>query len=519
MSDAAVAEATPDPRAWLAVAGAVFGTFMALLDISVTNASLPEIQGEIGATGTEGTWIGTGYLVTEIIMIPLTAWFSRLFGLRNFLLISAVLFSAFSAWCGISGSLTMMILGRVGQGFFGGALIPASLTIIAIKLTPRQQPLGLSIYGAAALVAPIIGPVIGGWLTEHASWHWVFFMNLPIAVILVALMWIGIEPEAPDRNELGKADWLGIAGLAAFLGSLTVILEEGQREDWFASPLIEWLAVVSAVGLLTVIAAQLTAPHPVVKLKLLGDRSRGAAFAIVTTLGATSFALVYIIPVFLGTIAGYNAESTGAVTVYLGISTFLMVPAISVMMTHVRLSVSVGLVFFATGLLMNLGVTSDSVGHDFMWPLLVAGIGQPMVGATLSQVATAGLPKHEIADGTALFSMARNLGGSLGLALTGVLLDRRLAFHAAQLGQATTANSAAGQEWIARTATSLSRDGADPAFATLRAMRILAGEVQRQAMVMSYADCFWIMGLGTLFAFPAVLALKNTRPAATVVVH
>jgi DHA2 family multidrug resistance protein len=510
-----------DPKAWLAVAGAIFGTFMALLDVSVTNASLPQIQGEIGATGTEGTWIGTGYLVAEIVMIPLTAWFSRLMGQRNFLIVSSILFTAFSVLCGFSGNLTAMIAGRVGQGFFGGALIPASLTIIATRLTDKERPMGLAIYASVAVLAPVIGPVLGGWLTENVSWHWLFFMNLPIAVFLVFMLYLGIAGARPDPTELGKADWMGIAGLAMFLGSLTVILEEGQREYWFDSSLIRWLTAISVTGFVLVMIAQFTVPHPVVKLRLLLKSSYRAVFGIVMLIGAGSFTMLYVVPVFLGTIAGYNAEQTGGIAMYTGISTFLMMPVLMVMMqkVDVRIIVGAGMVIFGVSCLMNLGLSAQSVGYAFILPQLINGIGQPMIGLTLSQAATAGLAEDEIPDGTALFSMARNLGGSMGLALTGILIDRRLAFHTVQLGQAETANSAAGQERIGQIAASLLHDGADPAFATARALKLIGAELERQALVMSYIDGFWLMGVGILLAIPAVLFLKPGRPGGAIAAH
>ena len=511
----------PDPKAWIAVAGAIFGTFMALLDVSVTNASLPQIQGEIGATGTEGTWIGTGYLVAEIVMIPLTAWFSRLMGERNFLVAASILFTLFSMLCGLSDNLTAMIAGRVGQGFFGGALIPASLTIIATRLTDKQRPMGLMIYAAVAVLAPVIGPVVGGWLTENLSWHWLFFMNLPIAIILIPLLFMGIGAATPDLGELRRADWLGIAGLAMFLGSLTVVLEEGQRENWFDSDMITRLSFVSALGFLFVMYSQFTHPHPVVKLRLLLNSSYRAVFGIVMMIGAGSFTMLYVVPVFLGTISGYNAQQTGAVAMWTGLATFMMMPLLMVMMQKVdiRIIVGAGMAIFGSSCLMTLGLTPDSVGHDFIWQQFVNGIGQPMVGLTLSQAATAGLKDDEIPDGTALFSMARNLGGSMGLALTGILIDRRTAFHIDQIGQATTANSAVAQERIAQIAHGMLRDGADPAYATARALKMIGAEVQRQALVMSYIDGFWLMGFGIILAIPAVLLLKRPKPGAAAMAH
>jgi len=521
MTEVNAPTAPQDPRAWIAVAGAIFGTFMALLDVSVTNASLPQIQGEIGATGTEGTWIGTGYLVAEIVMIPLTAWFSRLMGQRNFLIMASVLFTLFSMLCGFSGSLTAMIAGRVGQGFFGGALIPASLTIVATRLTDKQRPMGLLIYAAVAVLAPVIGPVLGGWLTENASWHWLFFMNLPIAIVLIPLLWLGITREEPDLGELRRADWMGIFGLAMFLGSLTVILEEGQRENWFDSAMITRLTMLSSLGFVMVMIAQIRNPRPVVKLRLLLNGSYRAVFGIVMLIGAGSFTMLYVVPVFLCTISGYNAQQTGAVAMYTGLATFMMLPLLMVMMQKVdiRITVGAGMAIFGTSCLLTLNLTPDSVGHDFIWQQFINGIGQPMVGLTLSQAATAGLAEEDIPDGTALFSMARNLGGSLGLALTGILIDRRSAFHIHELGQATTANSAAAQKRIGQLAATMLRDGADPAYATARALHMIGGEIQRQALVLSYIDGFWLMGVGIILAIPAVLFLQRPKPGAAAMAH
>jgi DHA2 family multidrug resistance protein len=442
-------------------------------------------------------------------------------GQRNFLITASVLFTLFSMMCGLSGNLTMMIAGRVGQGFFGGALIPASLTIIATRLTEKQRPLGLMIYASVAVLAPVIGPVLGGWLTENASWHWLFFMNLPIAFVLLFLLYLGIERADPDWSELGRADWMGIFGLAMFLGGLTVILEEGQREYWFDSPLITWLTVISTMGFLMVMVAQFRAPYPVVKLRLLLNSSYRAVFGIVVLIGAGSFTMLYVVPVFLGTISGYNAEQTGSVAMYTGVATFMMMPVLMVMMQKldIRVIVAAGMAIFGSSCLMTLNLTPESVGHDFIWQQFINGIGQPMVGLTLSQAATAGLAEDEIPDGTALFSMARNLGGSMGLALTGILIDRRTAFHIDQIGQATTANNVEAQARIAQIAAGLLRDGADPAYATMRAMKMLGAEVQRQALVMSYIDGFWLMGIGIILAIPAVMFLKRPKAGAAAMAH
>lgn len=241
-------EPRADAAAWTAVAAGTLGAMMATLDISIVNSSLPTIQGEIGASGTEGTWIARAYLVAEIVMIPLSGWLEKLFGLRTFLMLASGLFTLFSVVCGLSTTLTMMIIGRAGQGFSGGALIPTAMTIIAQRLPRSQQPVGNALFGATAILGPVMGPVLGGWLTENLNWHYAFFINLPVGIALFALLLIGVPARAIKSELIREADWFGIFGLALGLGGLTVVLEEGQREQWFASPDIRWLAALSLFG-------------------------------------------------------------------------------------------------------------------------------------------------------------------------------------------------------------------------------------------------------------------------------
>lgn len=237
MAGAAAAVSPPvekaDATAWIAVAAGALGAMLATLDISIVNSALPTIQGEIGATGTEGTWIATAFLVAEIIIIPLSAWLERLLGLRTLLIVAVSAFTAFSVLCGIATDLTTMIIGRTGQGFMGGALIPTAMTIVAKRLPPSQQPIGMALFGMTVVLGPVMGPLVGGWLTENLSWHYAFFVNVPVCALLLALLFIGLPHEKPDWVYLREADWAGIAGMILGLGGLTIVLEEGHREEWF----------------------------------------------------------------------------------------------------------------------------------------------------------------------------------------------------------------------------------------------------------------------------------------------
>ncbi|MEA1672923.1 DHA2 family efflux MFS transporter permease subunit [Nitrospirillum sp. BR 11163] len=316
-----------DSGAWLAVAAGTIGALMATLDVSIVNAALPLIQGEVGASGSEGTWISTAYLVAEIIMIALAGWFVRMLGLRTFLLIVTTGFVLSSMACGISGNLVQMIMGRVGQGMTGGAMIPTAMTIVSTRLPPSQQPVGIALFGATAVLGPVLGPVIGGYLAENVSWHYAFFLNLPIGLVLLGLLILGLPSEKGDTGQLANADWLGILGLALGLGCLTTLLEEGQRERWFESDMINTLTGVSILGFVLLIAGQFVARRPVIRLSILvGNHSFAAVFAMSLVVGGALYGLLYLIPQYLANVQGYNPEQSGYIAMISGVPTLMLMP-------------------------------------------------------------------------------------------------------------------------------------------------------------------------------------------------
>jgi len=506
---------------WIAVFAGIIGAFMAALDISIVNASLPQIQGEIGASGTEGTWIANSYLVAEIVMIPLTAWLVRIFGLRTLLVACTALFVLFSVVCGVADSLSVMILGRVGQGFFGGALIPSAMTIIALRLPPSQQTQGFALFAMTAIMAPVFGPLLGGWLTDNVSWHWLFFLNVPVGAVLIAMLLTALPAERARLGELPRADWLGIAGMALFLGAGTVVLEEGQREGWFESDHIVQLTLVVALGAALSLWSQLSRPDPVVRLRVLGERSFAGAFLVSVVMGAAFYTVLYVLPVFLGTVAGYNAEQTGVVTMYSGAAAILVIPLFPLLMkfVDVRLTVAAGLMLFSISCFMDADLTAQSGRDQFFWSQILRGIGQTLIFLPLSQAALAGVAKDDAADASGLFNIARNLGGSLGLAGNAILIDTRLEFHGQQIGQSVTANAILAQERVAAGAAPFLADGMDLARAQAASFGQLAAFVQREALVMTYADCFRLFGVAMLVAIPAVLLLKKPPEGAGMAMH
>ncbi len=496
---------------WLAVLAGALGALLATLDTSIVNSALPTIQGEIGASGTEGTWISTGYLVSEVVIIPLTAWLTRVMGMRTLLLCCGVLFSLFSTVCGLSSSLTLMIIGRVGQGFTGGALIPTAQTIVRTRLPEKQQAVGMSLFGLIVILGPLVGPVVGGWLTETASWRWCFFLNLPVTVALITLLLLGLPHEKPRLALLLRADWIGIVGLTVFLSTLTVILEEGQRERWFESDLIRWLTAASVIGFLTLMAAQATVHDPVVKLRLLLNKSYASVIIIVVAIGAGLYGITYILPQFLSGIAGYNAEQSGKVLILSGIPAMILMPILPRLIGRVdlRVLVTLGLLCFSAACFINIRLTAQDVGSTFVLSQLLTGTGMLLAMMPLNQASVGAVGREHAADAAGLYNMARNLGGSSGLAALGIFIDRRTELHADAIRQSLNANAPLVQERVAGTAANFMQTGTDYAYAQTQALSQLAMQIHIQALVMTYSDCFWLAGAVLLGTIPLVLLLRK----------
>ena len=493
-----------DITAWLAVIAGAIGALMATLDISIVNSSLPTIQGEIGASATEGTWIATAYLVSEIIIIPLTAWLERVFGLRRFLLVMAALFTMFSIVCGFSTTLTMMIIGRVGQGFTGGAMIPTGMTIIATRLPRHQQPLGTALFGSTLILGPVFGPLLGGWLTENTSWHYAFFINVPVCAILMTFLIVGLKPQPMKLEELRQADWLGIAGMACGLGGLTVVLEEGNREQWFESTLIWQLTGVTLAGFVLIALGQIFARRPVVKLALLKNRAFAAVFVLGLLIGAVLYGTSYVIPQFLASIAGYNAQQAGAIVFISGIPAGLMMPLFPLLVARIdlRYAVIFGMLLMAGSCWADTTLTAQSDGSDFYLSQFLRGLGQAFSMLFLNQAAIASVKPNEAGDASGLFNAARNLGGSIALAMLATVQDRRMEFHHWTLHSTLAANDTAVQDRVASLSTGPGYDG------TLAAIRSIDNSVLRDALVMSFTDEFVLLAGAILMVLPLVLLLR-----------
>ena len=503
--------ANADLAAWLAVAAGTIGALMAMLDISIVNSALPTIQGEIGATATEGTWVATSYLVAEIIIIPLSGWLDRIFGLRTFLLIATVLFIAFSMVCGLSTNLTMMVLGRIGQGLTGGAMIPTGMMIIATRLPPHQQPVGMAVFGSMVVFGPVLGPLVGGWLADEVSWRWAFFLNLPLGIILIGLLVVALPHRRLQLEYLRDADWLGVIGMTLGLGALTALLEEGQREQWFQSNIIWYLAIASAFGFLLLFLGQKTASKPVIRLDLLRNWQFGSVVALTVANGMIFYGTCYAIPQFLATIAGHTAFQAGLIVLWMGLPSMVLMGLTPLMMRvfDIRLVVAVGMALITIGCLIDIGLTASSVGSDFVATQLLRGTGLVLTMMFLNQAAVSSVPPELAGDASGLFNAARNLGGSFALAGIATLQDQRFWFHSRRLEESLAANAVAVQDHL----SALGSQFGDAA------MRLMSSVLQQQALTMTYIDLFWVMTVGNLLVFPLLFFLKPLPKELAVAMH
>jgi MFS transporter, DHA2 family, multidrug resistance protein len=499
-------------RTWLAVLGSTLGAFMAVLNIQIVNASLADIQGAIGAGIDDGGWISTAYLVAEIVVIPLTGFLAQVFSVRIYLLTNAVLFLAFSGACAFAQNLGQMIVLRALQGFAGGVLIPMAFTIIITLLPKAKQPVGLALFALSATFAPAIGPTIGGYLTENWGWQYIFYVNLVPGGLMVLMLWFSLESTQMRLALLRQGDWAGIATMAIGLGALQTVLEEGNKDDWFGSPFILRLSLVAAVALALFLWIELTHTRPLLNLRLLLRRNFGFGILANFLLGTALYGSVFILPVYLARIQGYNAEQIGAVLAWTGLPQLALIPLVPLLMKRfdARAVIAVGFALFVASNFMNIAMTADYAADQLLWPNIVRAIGQALVFAPLSAIATAGIEKENAGSASALFNMMRNLGGAVGIAMLQTFLTKREQFHSNVLTQSVSLFEQATRARIeSLTQYFVTHGAADHAEAWRQAVVAIGRTVRQQAYVMAFGDTFYLLGAALVIALIATLLLRR----------
>ncbi len=501
---------------WLAVIGSAIGAFMAVLDIQITSSSLKDIQGALGASFDEGSWISTAYLIAEIVTIPLTGWLSKVFGLKRYIVTNAVLFLIFSVSCGLAWDLNSLIAFRAAQGFTGGVLIPMSFAIILSKLPPSKQPIGLAIFSITAVFAPAIGPAIGGYLTDMFGWEYSFYLNIIPGVVLISMLAYSLPDAKMQLGLLKRGDYLGIASMAIGLSCLIYVLEEGQRKDWLSSDLIWKPAIVAAVTLTIFAITEFVKKEPLINLRLFFRRNFGIGSFANTVFGMALYGSVYVIPAYLTLVHGYSAWQIGQVLIWSGLPQLLITPLIPLLMKRIdaRAMLVWGLAAFSASCFMNAFMSHDYAGPQLVAAMLVRAIGQPFIMVPMSSLSTAGMEAENAGSASALFNMMRNLGGSFGIAGLSTLLTQREQFHSERIGEAYTAVGTNTQQFLHQAMDKFQQHGYTHFTAHQAAVEQLAHRIKVEAYVQAFNDCF--LALGIVLAIAAVFAifLKKADPNA-----
>jgi DHA2 family multidrug resistance protein len=499
-------------KTWIAVIGATLGAFMAVLNIQIVNASLADIQGAIGAGIDDGGWISTSYLVAEIVVIPLSGWLAQVFSIRKYLLTNAILFLLLSVACAFAQDLPQMIALRAVQGFTGGVLIPMAFTLIITLLPKAKQPIGLALFAVSATFAPAIGPTIGGYLTENWGWRYIFYVNLVPGAVMVGMLYFSLESKPMKLSLLREGDWPGIITMAIGLSALQTVLEEGNKDDWFGSPFIVKLSIVAAIALSAFLWIELTSKKPLLNLRLLVRRNFGFGILANFLLGVALYGSVFILPVYLSRIQGYNSEQIGMVLAWTGLPQLLLIPLVPRLMKRFdpRLVIGIGFALFAASNFMNIYMTNDYATDQLFWPNVVRAVGQALVFAPLSAVATAGIEAENAGSASGLFNMMRNLGGAVGIALLQTLLTKREQYHSNVLVQSVSLLEQATRARIEKlTQYFMSHGVVDHAEATHRAVVAIGKIVQKQAFILAFSDTFYLLGAALIVALIAALMLKK----------
>jgi DHA2 family multidrug resistance protein len=503
---------------WIIALTVMLATFMEVLDTSVANVALPHIAGNLSASLDESTWVLTSYLVANAIILPMGGWFSMLFGRKRFYMICVALFTTSSFLCGLAPSLGALIFFRVLQGLGGGALQPVSQAILVESFPREKQGMAMAIFGMGVVVAPVIGPTLGGWLTDNYSWRWIFYINIPIGVLALALTsFLIFDPPYLVRRGFKdglKIDYAGFGLLALGLGALEVVLDEGQKEDWFGSHFIVTFAVIMAVCLVAVVFWELRQKTPIIDFHILKDRNYALATLSMLVLGFVLYASTMLLPLLLQTLLGYTAMLSGLVLSPGGLVVIVCMPLVGTLLRHfqARWLVIFGVLVSASGLVImsrfNLYIDYGTA----VWSRMVQSAGMAFLFVPISVATVAMVPRDRMNYATGLFNLARNIGGSSGIATVTTLLARRSQMHQQVLTAHLTPYDAAYRNAIAHTTQMLHAHGATMPDAARQAGGLLYGGLLRQSAMLAFADAFWVMALLFLLIIPFMFLMKRTGP-------
>jgi DHA2 family multidrug resistance protein len=498
---------------WIVAVAVMSATFMEVLDTTVVNVSLPHIAGDLSATIDESTWALTSYLVANAIILPLAGWLANQFGRKRLLMLSVGGFTLASFLCGLAPSLPLLILFRVIQGTTGGALQPLSQAVLLEAFPPEQRGKAMGFWGLGIVVAPIFGPVLGGWLTDSYSWRWVFYINLPVGILALVMMRLFVfDPPYIGKRSM-RVDWTGIGLLALGIGALQVFLDKGEEDDWFASDAMTTLAIVSALALAAFLVHELRVEHPVVDLRVFRLRTYSAGVLLITMVGFVLYGSLVLLPIFLQTLLGYPSLQAGIALSPRGMGSFLAMPVVGAILGRVdaRRLLALGLVGGSITLFW-FGALNLNTGYwDVFWPQFLQGVSLALLFVPLTTITMDPIPRESMGNATSIFNLMRNIGGSLGIAVATTVLARRQQIHTNVLGAHVDVYSPQARALLEQLRAAFMARGSDLVTATRQAQAAVFGLVRRQAAMLSFTDVFRLMALLFVALLPLLLLMKAPR--------
>jgi DHA2 family multidrug resistance protein len=501
----------PQVNPWIVAVAVMFATFMEVLDTTVVNVSLPHIAGSLSASVDEAAWALTSYLVANAIILPMTGWIANYFGRKRTLLAAVFGFTVASVLCGFATSLPMLIFFRVIQGATGGALQPLSQAVMLEAFPPKDRGKAMAFWGLGIVVAPMLGPVIGGYLTDNFSWRWVFYINLPVGLASVIMTRLFIFDPPYIRRQSRGIDYWGIGLLAVGVGALQIVLDKGQEEDWFGSAWIMAITAVALAGIIAFIVRELRARDPVVHLRVFKDRTYAAGVFLMTMLGFVLYGSMLLLPIFLQTLLGYSAVDAGIAMAPRGLGSFLMMPLVGTVLGRFdpRKVLAIGLAGASLSLYQLSSLNLNAGYWDIFWPQFLQGACLAMLFVPLTTATMDPVPKEEMGNATSLFNLMRNLGGGFGIAAATTFLFRRQQFHTARLGEHIDTLNAQAHQWLSTTQSAMAMRGIDPGTATGRSYGALWGALQRQSSMLAFIDTFRAMAIVFLLVLPFLFLMKR----------
>ena len=500
--------------AWAMFGAMVFGNFMAILDIQIVASSINEIQAGLGASQSEVAWVQTIYLIAEVIAIPLSALLSNLFSTRIYFTCCALGFALASLMCGFAWNLDSMLVFRAFQGFLGGGMIPTTMAALFVLFPKSKQALPMVAIGMVSTLGPAIGPTLGGWLTTHLSWHWMFFINILPGLLIAAFVYSGHDLDKPNFSLFSRIDWLGLASMALFLGCLQFILDEGPRNDWLTDHAILIAFIIGVVSAVIFFYRCFTNPNPIINLRIFSNRNFSISSVMTFVLGIALYGMVYIVPVFLGQVRGMNSSQIGHIMLVMGATMFFFAPIAGSVMAKfdARKVIFIGLSIAALGIAMNANLTVQSDFEEFFWPQVLRGIGMMMGLIVMSQLAMSTLPIDRIKDASGVYNLTRNVGGAIGLAVINTLIDRQMAVHVNSLESKLTPDRVEVTSYLAQTTEKYRSVFGDQA--EQYAMSLLHKQVQIQALTLTFNDLL-LMLAALMFATGFLVVFIKKAPPST----